>query len=171
MDVRPSPDAAASTPPTSALLGGGPANEVVLTPKGRERLETRIRELEEAAIELRAALDDTERRDEAVEALQRTNQELDELRFLLTTARSVEDAEDDGSVVEIGDTVRIRLDSGEEEEYVVVHGAEASADDRRISVESPLGRALLGHRVGETVEVAVPTGSYRCTILTASRAS
>ena len=41
--------------------------------------------------------------------------------------------------------------------------------DGRISAESPLGRALLGRHVGEAVEVAVPGGSYRCTILTASR--
>jgi transcription elongation factor GreA len=169
MDARPSPDASASTPPTSALLGGGSTAEVVLTPQGRRRLEARIHELEQVEIELRAALDDSERRDEAVESLQRTTQELDDLRSLLLTARSVEDADDDVSVVEIGDTVRIRLDDGEEEEYVVVHSVEASADDRRISVDSPLGRALLGRRVGDTVEVPVPTGSYRCTILSATR--
>jgi transcription elongation GreA/GreB family factor len=39
----------------------------------------------------------------------------------------------------------------------------------RISVRSPLAQALLGHRVGEEVEVAAPTGPYRCRILAAER--
>jgi transcription elongation GreA/GreB family factor len=50
-----------------------------------------------------------------------------------------------------------------------VHAEEAVVDDARISVDSPLGRALLARRVGETVEVAGPGGSYRCTILSATR--
>ncbi len=63
----------------------------------------------------------------------------------------------------------IRLDDGTDETYVIVHGVEAVVDDARISVESPLGQALLGRRVGDTVEVAVPMGSYRCTIFGATR--
>ena len=73
------------------------------------------------------------------------------------------------TVADLGDRVAIRLDDGSEESYVVVHRVEAAVDDGRISAESPLGRALLGRHVGEAVEVAVPGGSYRCTILTASR--
>jgi transcription elongation GreA/GreB family factor len=65
--------------------------------------------------------------------------------------------------------VSIGLDDGTEESYFVVHAQEAVVDDARVSVDSPLGRALLGRNVGETVEVAGPGGSYRCTILAASR--
>jgi transcription elongation GreA/GreB family factor len=51
----------------------------------------------------------------------------------------------------------------------VAHAAEATVADERISVDSPLGRALLGRHVGDSVEVEVPKGSYRCTITQASR--
>jgi transcription elongation GreA/GreB family factor len=67
-------------------------------------------------------------------------------------------------------TVAIRLEDGIDESHVVVHSAEASLDDRWISVESLLGRTPLGRRVGETVEVSVPTGSYRFTNLSTTRA-
>jgi len=50
-----------------------------------------------------------------------------------------------------------------------VHAIEASVDDARISVESPLAKALLGRRVGDNVDVAVPNGTYWCSIVTASR--
>lgn len=42
-------------------------------------------------------------------------------------------------------------------------------DPERISVESPLGHALLGKHVGDSVEVRVPIGAYRCTIVSACR--
>jgi transcription elongation factor GreA len=71
--------------------------------------------------------------------------------------------------MEVGDTVTIRLEDGTEEAFVIVHAIEASVDDARISVESPLAKALLGRRVGDNVDVAVPTGTYRCRIMTASR--
>jgi transcription elongation factor GreA len=71
--------------------------------------------------------------------------------------------------VEVGDTVTIRLEDGTEEAFVIVHAIEASVDDARISVESPLAKALLGRRVGDNVDVAVPNGTYWCSIVTASR--
>jgi len=119
--------------------------------------------------ELRNALDDPERRVESIEAYQRATQELDRLQSLMDSALSVEDVPDDPRVVELGDTVVIELESGLRETYIIVHGAEAPVDDRRISVESPLGRALLARHVGEVVEVTVPEGSYRCTIRSATR--
>lgn len=69
----------------------------------------------------------------------------------------------------LGDTVTIHLTNGAPETYIIVHPLEAPVDDRRISVESPLATALLGRHVGDDVEVSVPGGSYRCTILSAQR--
>jgi transcription elongation factor GreA len=65
--------------------------------------------------------------------------------------------------------VTIRLGDGSVETYIVAHVAEATVADERISVDSPLGRALLGRHVGDSVEVEVPAGSYLCTITQASR--
>ena len=43
---------------------------------------------------------------------------------------------------------------------MIVHAIEASVDDARISVESPLAEGTLGRRLGDNVDVAVPTGTY-----------
>ena len=148
---------------------GNPPDQAYLTEDGRRLLEERIQLLEATVDELRAGLDDSEYRVDSVEGFNRATQELARLRSLLDGATPVEDLADDPEVVELGDAVAIRLEDGSEERYVLVHAAEAPVEDRRISVEAPLGRALLARRVGETVEVTVPVGSYRCTILSASR--
>ncbi|HEV2930834.1 MAG TPA: GreA/GreB family elongation factor [Propionibacteriaceae bacterium] len=81
----------------------------------------------------------------------------------------VEDLPDNPAVVELGKAVTVRDDQGVVERFLIVHPIEAPLDDTRISVRSPLPQALLGHRVGEEVEVAAPTGPYRCRILAAER--
>ena len=62
-----------------------------------------------------------------------------------------------GLFVALGTTVTVDLD-GEEETYTIVSPVEAKPREGRISNESPVGRALLGHRVGEQFEIAMPTG-------------
>jgi len=140
-----------------------------ITEDGRRLLEARIRDRERTLEELRAAIQEPGRSTDIVESYQRAAQEVDQLRSLLEAAGTVEDAPDDPTVVELGDTVTIGLGDGGEETYIVVHAAEAAVEDERISVDSPLGRALLGRHVGDAVEVTVPAGSYRCTITSAAR--
>src|SRR5690349_11830582 len=145
-------------------------NRPFLTTIGHRRLARRIAALERAVVELRPAIEDPESRTEAVGAYLRLQRERDRLSAVLRDADLVEDAfEDDPGVVEVGDRVIIRMDDGTAERYTLVHPAEAAGDDDRLSIESPLGRALLSRRVGESVSVVAPGVSYRCRILTASR--
>lgn len=68
--------------------------------------------------------------------------------------------------VQLGVRVRLReLDSGDECEYQIVGSAEADPTNDRISNESPVGQAILGRKVGEVVEVAVPAGAVRYEIV------
>jgi transcription elongation factor GreA len=69
--------------------------------------------------------------------------------------------------VEIGSHVMVESD-GEQREYVIVGSAEAAPSEGRISNESPVGRALLGHRAGETIRLAVPAGQVELKILAVS---
>ena len=72
----------------------------------------------------------------------------------------------DNDVVDLGELVRLRdLDSAAWVEYEVVGPLEADPVAGRISVGSPLGRALLGRRKGEAVEVEAPGGRFRFRIL------
>ena len=167
MRSRRSPELASRAAPPSPRTS--PSPDAALTAEGRRLLEERIRLLQVTVADLRDGLHDPERRADVFEAYQRTASELARLRALLDSAATLDDLPDDPRRVDLGDRVSIRLDDGTEETYVIVHGVEAMVDDIRISVESPLGQALLGRRVGDTVEVAVPAGSYRCTILSATR--
>ena len=69
-----------------------------------------------------------------------------------------------GHSVEQRSTVRVRDEEGEEE-YTMVRSAESDAALGRISVESPVGKALLGHKVGDQVEVQSPAGARQLKIL------
>jgi transcription elongation factor GreA len=62
-------------------------------------------------------------------------------------------------MVEVLGTVTVQEDSGPEETYVIVPPAEANPAVGKISFESAMGKALLGHREGEEVEVEPPTGA------------
>jgi transcription elongation factor GreA len=68
-------------------------------------------------------------------------------------------------VVAMGSTVRFQEDGEGEERYRIVGPAEADPKAGRVSYESALGKALIGHRVGEEVEIKTPNTSYRVRIV------
>lgn len=69
--------------------------------------------------------------------------------------------------VEVGSKVVVESD-GEKVSYVIVGSAEAAPAEGRISNESPVGKALIGHRAGETVRCTVPAGAMELRILAVS---
>ena len=72
---------------------------------------------------------------------------------------------DGKGLVAMGSTVRFREDGQDEETYRIVGPAEADPKAGRVSYESALGKALIGHRVGDEVEVSTPNGSYRVRVV------
>lgn len=83
-----------------------------------------------------------------------------ELEMLLSQARVV-DAPEDSDTVTVGSKVTIVEDGVDEKEaYVIVGAAEADPRSGRISNESPLGKALMGKRIGDKVTVDAPQGSF-----------
>ena len=96
--------------------------------------------------------------------------ELAQLNSILGQAITTEDLPpEQPGVVELGDEVTVEFAPGETERFLLVDPVEAPLDQLRISVESPLARALLGRRAGEQVEVQSPGGRYRCRILATRR--
>jgi len=57
------------------------------------------------------------------------------------------------------------VDDGDKVEYVIVGSAEADPAQNKLSNESPVGRAVIGHKKGEVVEVAAPAGSIKLKIV------
>ncbi len=121
-----------------------PSDRAYLTAEGRRLLEDRVNVLASVVDELHDVLDDPERSSDHIEEYQRAAQELAGLRSLLDSAGAFDGIPDDPRVVELGDTVTIRLDDGTEEAYIVVHAAEASMDEQRISVNRRSGRHCWG---------------------------
>ncbi|MBA2453418.1 MAG: transcription elongation factor GreA [Chloroflexia bacterium] len=70
----------------------------------------------------------------------------------------------DGSLVTIGATVTITID-GDDETYTIVGAVEANPNEGRISNESPFGKALLGKRVGDSVDIKTPVTTLNAKIV------
>ena len=89
---------------------------------------------------------------------------IQELEILLANARVIEENEKT-DVVQVGAKVTIQEGDNPQESYTIVGPAEASPRDGRISNESPLGRALMDHRAGDTVRVEAPGGAFSVRIV------
>ena len=93
-----------------------------------------------------------------------------ELNDLIENADVVEKVEVAADVVTIGSRVRVLdVDEDVEEEYTIVGSQEANPMECRISDDSPFGKALLGHKVGDIVEVEAPIGVLKYKILTVEK--
>ncbi len=149
--------------------------EIVLTPKGLKKLTAELEELKsvarkQVADRIRAAKqfgeigENSEYEDAKAEQAQIEGR-IETLQYLLQTAVIVEAPERDGKVG-VGSRVRLRdITSKEELEYQIVGALEADPAEHRISNQSPLGEALIGHSAGETVKFQTPGGLRAYVIL------
>ena len=93
-----------------------------------------------------------------------------ELETMLKNAVIIEESDLSTDVVKIGGKVKlVDLDSGEEEEYQIVGSTEANPFKGSISDECPIGRAVVGRKLGETIEIEAPGGVIRYQIVEIAR--
>ncbi|UCC44021.1 MAG: transcription elongation factor GreA [Candidatus Zixiibacteriota bacterium] len=153
---------------------------VYLSKEGRLKLEAELKRLkfEErprlvAEIKRARELGDLSENAEyhaAKEAQGHLERKIAELGDKLARVRTVDTEKIPSDKVYLFARVRVRdLSDGEEIEYTIVPPDEADVDNDIISVKSPIGQALLGHAVGETVEFSVPAGKVKYEILKISR--
>ena len=90
-----------------------------------------------------------------------------ELEIILSNARII-DENATFDVVEVGAKVEIQEDGTSPEKYTIVGAAEADPQNGYISNESPLGKALLGHKAGDLVTVHAPNGEFTVKVLKVS---
>ncbi|MDW7738430.1 MAG: transcription elongation factor GreA [Bacillota bacterium] len=84
------------------------------------------------------------------------------LEKMLRRARILEKEDNDDLHIVLGSTVILKdLDLNEKQEYTLVSTAEADPTDKKISNESPVGKAIMGRTVGEQVEIKVPAGTVK----------
>ena len=93
-----------------------------------------------------------------------------ELEKMIRNAKIIEDDVQQEGVISVGSLVRVKdIEFDEISEYRLVGTVEADPMNNRISNESPVGRALLGHKAGEIIDVEVPAGVIKLEILDISK--
>jgi len=147
-------------------------NTFVMTAEGFLEAETELNELKnvrrpeiiQALKEARALGDLSENADYDAARNEQAQIEarIQELEYKLEHAEIIDNS--NKSEVSLGSTVTISYEDGETEEYKVVGSMEADPFENKISNESPLGIALLKHKVGDTILVESPNGGYNIKI-------
>ena len=92
---------------------------------------------------------------------------IQELELLLATAQIIEDngKSKKTDAIQVGTKVTIKEGNFEAETFTIVGAAEANPREGKISNESPIGKAILGHKIGDTVKVETPGGTYNVKII------
>lgn len=108
--------------------------------------------------------------DAAKEAQGLLEMKISQLKTLISTARVLDDSEMDTSKALILSKVKIKnLKNGMEVQYTLVAENEADLKAKKISVDSPIGKGLLGHKVGDIADVHTPGGIIQFEILEITR--
>jgi transcription elongation factor GreA len=150
--------------------------EVILTPEGLKQLQDEVNYLssvkrEEVAERIKQArefgdISENSEYDDAKNEQAMLEHRISQLQEKLRRARVVKDSEIDTDKVSVGSTVTLRdVAANEIRIYTLVGSAEADPSRARLSNESPVGQALLGKKVGDTVTVNVPVGTLSYEIL------
>jgi len=84
------------------------------------------------------------------------------LEAMIRNARLIDESEYVADEVHLGAVVKVKdLKNNESYEFSIVGSAEADPSNRRISNESPLGKAMMGHKKGATIDVVTPRGQVK----------
>ena len=154
----------------------GEQQEVILTQEGFDKLEEELNYLKtekrtEIAGRIKVArgfgdLSENSEYDEAKNAQAENEQQIAELEVKIRNAKVIDSSEIDTKTVQIGNLVKLYDEEFEEEiEYTIVGSTEVNLAENKISNESPIGKALLGRKKGEVVDVDAPDGIIKFKIL------
>ena len=150
--------------------------EVILTQEGYNNLENELNILKtekraEIADRIKVALgfgdlSENSEYDEAKTAQAENEVKIVELENKLRNAKIINEKEIDTETVQIGNTVKVLdMEFDEKIDYTIVGSTEVSLAENKISNESPLGKALLGAKKNNVVEVKAPAGIMKYKIL------
>jgi transcription elongation factor GreA len=146
--------------------------DVILTPEGLEKLKQEIehlssekrREVAERIKEAREFGDISENSeyDDAKNEQMMLEARIAALEEKLRSASVIDASQIDADIVRVGVTVSVKDEgTGKAMEYSIVGSTEADPSNNKLSNESPVGKALLGHKKGDSVDVVLPNGKAR----------
>lgn len=151
-------------------------NKIPMTPEGHKKLQARLKHLKSVerpksieAIEVARGhgdLTENAEYDAAKEAQFQLNEEIKRIEHQLSLAQIIDPSSINHDKIVFGATVKLDdIDSGEEKCYQIVGTSESDIKSGKISIESPIARALIGKEVGDTVKVKTPKGVREFEIL------
>ncbi|MCI8699834.1 MAG: transcription elongation factor GreA [Clostridia bacterium] len=154
--------------------------EVILTQEGYNNLEKELEHLRtekraEIAERIKTALgfgdlSENSEYDEAKTAQTENETKIAELETKLRHAKIIDEKDIDTKTIQIGNKVKLYdVEFKEEVEYTIVGSTEVNLVENKISNESPLGKALMGAKKGDTVEVEAPEGIIQYNILSINK--
>lgn len=153
--------------------------ETLLTAEGLQELQNELEQLKtvgrkEAAEKIKVArsfgdLSENAEYDEAMSDQAKLEARISEIEHMIKNAKIFDEDALGTEVVHIGSKVAIENEQNMTFEYRIVGFAQANPDEGKISDESPVGKALLGHKVGEIVDVEAPVGILKFRILAIAR--
>jgi transcription elongation factor GreA len=146
--------------------------DVILTPEGLARLKDELAELQttkrrEVAERIKEArefgdISENAEYDDAKNEQMMLEQRIAQLEDRLRSAQVVDASELSTDTVQVGSVVHVKdQDSGKSDAYTMVGSAEANPAEKKLSNESPVGRALIGHKRNDVVTVQLPNGKQR----------
>ena len=150
--------------------------EIILTPEGYENLKQEIDRLRtdkrrEVAERIRVAREfgdiaENAEYDDAKNEQAMLEHRIAQLEERLLSARVITKKEISKDIVSVGSKVRLRdIQANKTFEYHIVGSAEANPTQNKLSNESPVGKAIIGHKKGDVVEVSAPRGALKFKIL------
>ncbi|MDH4300348.1 MAG: transcription elongation factor GreA [Dehalococcoidia bacterium] len=158
---------------TAVFWQGGHQGQVTLTAEGYAKLEVELANLKsqraQVMEDIQIAAADKDFRENAPLAAAREQKShlegrIKEIESTLNQAKIMGE-DHDTTTAKLGDTVVLRESPSDKEfSYTLVDPREANPVKGRLSVASPLGKAILGKQIGQKVEVAAPAGTFRCRI-------
>ena len=154
--------------------------QIMLTDEGLLKLENELEMLktqkrQEVAEKIKVArgfgdLSENSEYDAAKEEQAQVEARIVQLENMLKNAKIIDQDDIDVNKVSIGTRVKVYDEEFDEElEYSIVGSTEADPDMFKISDESPVGKALLGRNIGETVDVETPGGVFKLKILSINK--
>jgi transcription elongation factor GreA len=158
----------------------GEEKEILLTQEGYDKLEQELEVLKtekrtEISERIKVALgfgdlSENSEYDEAKNAQAANETKIAELENKLRYAKIIDESEIDTKTVQVGNTVKVLdIEFNEEVSYTIVGSTEVNLAENKISNESPIGKALLGAKKNQTVEVQAPAGTMQYKILSITK--
>ena len=142
-------------------------NKTLLTQEGYNQLLEQLSELKKKQNHLITQIEEVAQPDESgedglatqlKEELELINEKIDDIEEALEAPQIIKESDHSDGIIQVGSKVKVKISGKTEKEFYIVSELESDPNKNKISDQSPIGKALIGKKINEEVEVAAPAG-------------